>query len=180
MARTAKQVKSAMTASVLSIERQRWWWVVNALFLFACISMYFGTGWSLVLFSFPISPRLTPMTYYMQFVPQVEAATRFFTYMTIAMLVSAALMTYAEWRTGYRWVPILVLLAIVAATWMTRQAIFPLNQEMSTGIKDQARLNAVLAKWMSLNTVRVLLWTLQWLAMASYFGLKAVRAPRAL
>jgi hypothetical protein len=142
--------------------------------------MYFGTGWSLVLFSFPVAHRLTPATYYMQFVPQVAAATRFFTYMTIAMLASVSLMIYGEWRTGYRWVPIIVLMAVVAATWMTMRAIFPLNGEMSAGITNQARLDTVLRRWMSLNTVRVLLWTLQWLAMACYFGLKAARAPRDL
>jgi hypothetical protein len=169
-----------MTSSNVYVERQRWYWVLNALFLLTCVSMYFGTGWSLVLFSFPIAPKLTPATYYMQFVPQVEAATRFFTYMTVAMLVSAGLMIYSEWRTGYRWVPIVVLLAVIAATWLTEQWLLPLNAEMSAGITDQARLDAVLSKWMRLNVIRVLLWTVQWLTIISYFGLKAARAPRAL
>jgi len=152
--------------------------VVNAAFLLACVSMYFGTGWSLVLFSFPISPQLTPANYYLQFVPQVEAATRFFTYMTGAMLASAAVMIWAEWRTGYRWIPIVVLLAVGAATLLTTTLIFPLNREMSAGIATQARLGVVLDRWMLLNRIRVGIWTVQWLVAMSYFVLKAVRAPR--
>jgi hypothetical protein len=152
--------------------------VSNALFLFACASMYFGTGWSMVLFSFPIAPQLTPANYYLQFVPQVQAATHFFTYMTFAMLASGTLMLWTEWRTGYRWAPVIVLLGVVAATLLTKFRIFPLNDEMAAGIHDQARLTVVLAGWMTLNTWRVCLWTVQWLGMAGYFGLKAARAPR--
>jgi hypothetical protein len=169
----------ALTSEAPAAERQRPAHVVNAAFLFACVSMYFGTGWSLVLFSFPIAPQLTPANYYMQFVPQVEAATRFFTYMTGAMLVSALLMVWGEWRTGYRWVPVVVLLGAVAATGLTMRLIFPLNQEMSAGIATQARLDAVLDRWMLLNRVRVGLWTVQWLAMTAYFAHKAMRAPKA-
>ncbi|MEO8620527.1 MAG: hypothetical protein ABI625_05640 [bacterium] len=169
-----------MTPVDVNLDRQRWYWTLNAVFLLACVSMYFGTGWSLVLFSFPIAPKLTTATYYMQFVPQVEAATQFFTYMTMAMLASAALMIIAEWRTGYAWVPVIVLLLVIAATWLTKQYIFPLNHEMSAGITTQARLDEVLGKWMRLNTIRVMLWTVQWVTISSYFGLKAARAPRAL
>ena len=34
--------------------------VLNNSVLFACVSMYLGTGWSLVLFSFSIADQLTP------------------------------------------------------------------------------------------------------------------------
>ncbi|AHG91822.1 protein of unknown function DUF1772 [Gemmatirosa kalamazoonensis] len=151
--------------------------VVNATLLLACASMYFGTGWSLVLFSFPIAPRLTPSTYTLPFVAPVEAATRFFTVMTIVMLVSAAVMLWGEWRTGYRWVPIVVALAVVAATVLTTRIIFPANHEMEAGIATQARLDTVLARWMLLNRIRTGIWTVQWLTMATYFALRARRAP---
>jgi hypothetical protein len=44
---------------------------INRILLTACIAMYFGTGWSLVLSSLPIRPQLTVSHYYLQFVPQV-------------------------------------------------------------------------------------------------------------
>ncbi len=68
------------------------WLAASNLFLFLCTAMYLGTGWSLVLFSFPIASKLRPDNYYNQFVPQVTAATKFFTVMTVLMVVSAILM----------------------------------------------------------------------------------------
>jgi len=146
---------------------------LNSAFLFACASMYFGTGWSEILFSFPIVPQLTPANYYLAFVPEVAAATHFFTGMTIAMLVSAIIMAVAEWRTGYLWAPVVVLLAVIAATVLTERSIFPLNAQMSAGIKDAGELQGILAQWTALNRVRVWMWTAEWAAMMAYFACKA-------
>jgi hypothetical protein len=150
--------------------------ILNHAVLFLCTSMYLGTGWSLVLFSFPVASQLTPATYYMQFVPQVEAATRFFTWMTLLMIVLGLVMVRAEWHRPYRWIPVIVLAGIVAATLLTTQFILPLNDQMEAGITDQGTLDGVLDRWMSLNRVRVALWTVQWVAMMTYFGLEARRA----
>jgi hypothetical protein len=144
--------------------------IANHVLLFLCASMYLGTGGSLVLFSFPVAPQLTPQTYWLQFVPQVTAATAFFTTMTKVMLATAAVMLAAEWRQRTRWVPIVVLAGVVAATWLTLQAIFPLNAEMAGHIQDPARLQAVLAEWMHLNRIRVGIWIVQWAALAWYFA----------
>ena len=138
--------------------------------LLLCASMYLGTGWSLILFSFPVAPKLTVDSYYLQFVPQVEAATRFFTYMTGLMIVLALVMLVAEWRTRFRWVPIVVLLGVIAATLFTTQIIFPVNHVMEAGITDPAQLLDVLGRWMTLNRIRVWMWTAQWVAMAWYFA----------
>lgn len=166
------------TPANVIVDRPPWWQVANVIFLLTCASMYFGTGWSLILFSFPIAPKLTPATYYLQFVPQVEAATAFFTPMTIVMMISAGVMIWTEWRTGYRWVPIVVLAAIILATVLTEKKIFPLNAAMKAGIKDQAGLDDVLYEWMACNRLRVYLWTVEWGAMAIYFWMKTARAPR--
>jgi hypothetical protein len=153
--------------------------VLNHSLLFLCASMYLGTGWSLLLFSFPVAPQLTPATYYLQFVPQVEAATRFFTYMTMLMIVCGIVMTVSEWKTRYRWLPVIVLLGIVGATLLTTQLILPLNAQMKAGIADQATLDAILNRWMSLNRIRVALWTVQWLAMMAFLAAEAYRARQA-
>lgn len=138
--------------------------------------MYLGTGWSLVLFSFPVASHLTVENYYLQFVPQVTAATRFFTYMTGLMIVASIVMIIAEWRTRYRWVPIVVLLGVVAATGLTMRYILPLNDLMRQGITDAVQLKNILSEWILLNKIRVGLWTVQWLAMMYYFAHKAYRA----
>lgn len=143
--------------------------VTNHALLLLCASIYLGTGASLVLFSFPIAAQLTPDNYYLQFVPQVQAATRFFTPVTVFMLFGAVAMTVAEWRQASRWVPLVVLAAIIGSTWMEAQLVFPLNDEMAGRITDPARLQVVLAEWMRLVSVRVLLWCVEWAALAWYF-----------
>jgi hypothetical protein len=145
--------------------------VAALMLLFA--SMYLGTGWSLVLFSFPLAPRLTPQTYALPFVEPVRNATRFFTFMTIAMLVAAVVLTLGEADSEYLWVPIVYLAGAIAATALTVLFIFPYNKELTAGVTDRDRLQVVLGKWMRLNVVRVSLWTVQWVAVALYFVLKA-------
>jgi hypothetical protein len=144
--------------------------VVNDLVLLTCVAMYFGTGWSLVLFSFPIRSRLTIHTYYDQFVPQVTLATRFFTWMTSLMIATSIVMLISEWE-HYWWAPSAVLAGVVAATALTMAFILPLNKVMAARITDPAVLDTTLRRWMALNRVRVALWTVQWLAMATYFGI---------
>lgn len=150
--------------------------IANHALLLLFASMYLGTGGSLVLFSFPVAPQLTIDTYYLQFVPQVQAATEFFTTMTKLMLACGAIMLVAEWRQPTRWVPIVVLLGVIAATALTLKWIFPLNAEMASHITDPARLSAVLAEWMQLNRIRVALWCVQWSALMWYFARWAARA----
>jgi hypothetical protein len=141
--------------------------------LLACAAMYFGTGWSLLLFSFPVAPSLTPANYYLQFVPQVHAATRFFKPMTVVMLVAAGVMLVAEWDSGLVWVPALVILAVLAATWLTVRLIFPVNAVMDEHITDQVTLDRTLSRWMFLNRVRTGLWTVEFGALAVFFAVRA-------
>jgi len=147
--------------------------VWNASFLFLTTAMYLGTGWSMWLFQFPVAPHLTPDTYYWAFVPQVASATTFFTWMTSLMMLSAVIMIWLEWKTDMRWVPIVVLLAVLTATGLTVKFIFPYNNAMSAGIHDPVQLQEILTKWIAWNKVRVSLWTVQWAAMMWYFGRRA-------
>lgn len=150
--------------------------ILNHAFLFLCASMYLGTGGSLILFSFPVAPQLTPDNYYLQFVSQVEAASEFFTVMTKLMIASGIVMLISEWRNGTRWVPIVVLLAVGAATALTLIWIFPYNEEMAGHIRDPQRLQQVLGEWMQLNRIRTALWCVQWAAMMCYFARWTYRA----
>jgi hypothetical protein len=152
------------------------WLAINHSFLFLCVSMYLGTGWSLLLFSFPVAQQLTVDNYHPQFVPQVTAATHFFTWMTALMSAAGLVMAVAEWGQPLRWVPIVVLLAIAAVTALTVVCIFPLNDAMAAHITDPAKLADVLARWMVLNKVRIGLWSVQWAAMMYYFARKYLEA----
>ena len=150
--------------------------LINHCILFLCCSIYLGTGVSLVFFQFPLEPKLTPDNYYLMFVEPVTNATRFFTYMTVVMLVTGFIMLVTEWFTGLRWVPAVVLLGIVVATLLTIYFIFPYNDELAKGIRDPERLKIVFAKWASMNRIRVSLWTVQWAAMMYWLYRMAFQA----
>jgi len=143
---------------------------INKGLLFACLSMYFGTGWSLLLFSFPIAPQLTTANYYNQFVPQVTAATDFFTGMTIVMIVCCLIFIIEKWRDLAIWYPIVILTGLIAATTLTIVFIFPYNDLMAKGITNSSVLQLVLRQWIFLNKIRVSIWTIQWLSMAIYYS----------
>jgi hypothetical protein len=148
-----------------------WWKILDASVLLMCASMYFGTGWSLVLFQFPSRAKLTVDNYYEQFVPPVMRATRFFTWMTMVMVGTAIVLITVERHSAYLVPPSILLAAVIAATVLTLKFIVPWNKRMEEGIKDNVELQQVLGKWMSLNWIRVLLWTVQWVAIATWFAL---------
>lgn len=149
---------------------------VNHVVLLLCCSIYVGTGVFLICFLFPLEPQLTVDSYYLIFVEPVANATRFFTYMTVLMLICSVIMLASEWFSGLRWVPVIVLLAVIAATLLTMVGIFPLNKELASHLADPARLKTVFSAWAGLNRLRVLLWCVQWAAMAYWFYRLALQA----
>jgi hypothetical protein len=150
--------------------------LLNHVILLLCCSIYLGTGASLVLFQLPLEPKLTIANYHLIFVEPVTAATHFFTYMTIVMLICAVIMLATEWLSGLRWVPVVVLLGIILATLLTVLVIIPLNNELAAGVTDPARLKAVFHEWARLNRICLALWIIQWAAMAYWFYRMALQA----
>jgi Mn2+/Fe2+ NRAMP family transporter len=148
------------------------WLILDATLLLLCASMYLGTGWSLVLFSFPSRATLRVDNYYDQFVPPVERATRFFTWMTTVMIAAAIVLIVADRSSAYVIAPAIVLASVIAATALTIKFIFPYNKQMEARITDEHELQSVLGKWMRLNWIRVSLWTVQWFAIAGYFAFR--------
>ena len=149
---------------------------LNNAVLFLCCAIYLGTGISLIYFQFPVEPELTPQNYALIFVDPVARATAFFTYMTMVMLVTGIIMLATEWFSGLRWVPILVLAALIASTLLTIYGIFPHNKALADGIADPRQLADTFAAWANLNRIRVSLWCLQWAAMMIYFYKLAIQA----
>lgn len=149
--------------------------LLNNAVLMLCCSIYLGTGVSLIFFQFPMEPLLTPDNYHVIFVGPVQRATQFFTWMTIVMLITGVVMLATEWFSGLRWVPVVVLAALVASTLLTTQAIFVHNARLAEGIADPAELAEVFSKWATLNRMRVSLWVVEWLAMMAYFYVLAFK-----
>jgi hypothetical protein len=149
-----------------------WWKILDASVLLLCASMYLGTGWSLVLFSFPGHGRLTVDNYYDQFVPPVERATKFFTWWTVLMMAAAVVLIVADWHSWYVLAPAVLLAAVIAATGLTVKFIFPYNKRMEAHIRDPAALQVVLGKWIRLNWIRTSIWTVEWVAITTWFAVR--------
>jgi hypothetical protein len=143
--------------------------LLNHVILLLCASIYLGAGIFLGFFMLPLEPKLTVDNYYMLFVEPVTAATHFFTYMTILMLICGVIMLATEWLSGLRWPPAVLLLGVIAATVLTETILFPLNTRLAAHITDPAALKTLFHQWANLNRVRISLWVIQWIAMAYWF-----------
>ena len=143
--------------------------LLNHVILLLCASIYLGAGIFLGFFLLPLEPKLTIDNYYLLFVEPVAAATRFFTYMTILMLICGVIMLATEWLSGLRWPPAVLLLGVIAATVLTETILFPLNKRLAAHITDPVELKNVFHQWANLNRVRISIWVIQWIAMAYWF-----------
>lgn len=150
--------------------------LLNNALLMLCCSIYLGTGVSLVFFQFPIEPHLTPDNYALIFVDPIQRATDFFTWMTVVMLLTGVVMCATEWFSGLRWVPIIVLVALIVSTLLTTEFIFVHNDALAAGISDPVELADTFRKWANLNRIRVSLWVIEWLSMMYYFYALGLRA----
>jgi hypothetical protein len=68
--------------------------------------------------------------------------------------------------------PAVLLAGVLAATGLTVKFIFPYNKRMEAHIRDPGELQLVLGKWIRLNWIRTLLWTVEWLAIAIWFAVR--------
>jgi hypothetical protein len=148
------------------------WVITDAAILLLCASLYLGTGWSLVLFSFPIAPKLTPANYYDHFVPQIKRAMTFFTWVTNVMLLTGIVLIVVERKHWYAVWPALALVGVAASAFLTVKFIFPYNRRMAAGIEDAGELQRVLDRWMFLSRVRNWIWTGDWIAVVTWFALR--------
>jgi Domain of unknown function (DUF1772) len=145
---------------------------LNHAYIFFGATLYCGVLWALRFFWFPTWHHLTPANYYEQFIPQTDAATRFFTVVVPIMLFCNLVMIIAEWKGKFRWTAILALLCILGATFDGTLYIIPINKILAKTITDPAQLTALLERWMSLNDIRWILLTIMWLVMMYYFVAK--------
>jgi hypothetical protein len=143
--------------------------LLNHVVLLLCASIYLGSGIFLGFFLLPLEPKVTVDNYYLLFVEPVAAATQFFTYMTILMLICGVIMLATEWLSGLRWPPAVLLLGVIAATVLTETILFPINAKLGAHVTDPATLKTLFHQWANLNRVRISLWVIQWVAMAYWF-----------
>ena len=139
-------------------------------------SYYLGIGWSTAITQFPVMPMLNVDNYYLHFVPQVAASTRFLYVLVPVMFIACGVMLIAEWRTPFRWIPIVLLLALIVSSGITYFLIFPINRELSAGVTNSARFSELINGWVRYTWYRIPLWTIEWLAMTYYFAVHTYRS----
>lgn len=145
---------------------------LNNAYIFFCASLYLGLFWSLNFFWFPSYSQLQVGNYVDQIIPQTTAATRFFVVAISIMAVAIAVMLVTEWKTRFRWVPLLWIPALGGTVLVQQLLIEPVNRALAAGVTDQAELLDLLGQWMMLNRVRGVVLTVMWIVMMIYFILK--------
>jgi hypothetical protein len=144
--------------------------------IFFGASYYLGIGWSTAITQFPVMPLLNVENYYLHFVPQVAASTAFLYVLVPLMFIATAVMLLAEWRTRFRWVPMVVLAALITSSAITYFLIFPVNRALSAGVTNAAQLSELINAWVRYTWYRIPLWSLEWLCMMYYFAARAYQS----
>ena len=149
-------------------------WTGFLLLLFA--SFYLGFGMSMAIFQFPGAlERTKPDQFPQRFGGPVKMAVAFLTVWSTLMIIGGLLLTIAEWdEGGYRWGPLVYLIATVVATCITVFVIFPVNRVLNTPTDDAISFRATLARWIRLNLLRTVIWSIEWLAIALWLTALAI------
>ena len=145
-------------------------------YVFFCASIYLGMFWSLHFFWFPNYPSTLNLTnYYDAIIPQTTLATKFFFITIPIMVVALVVMLISEWKTKLMWVPLAWIPGLFAPVIIQQAFIEKINDEFSSGVSDEARLQVLLDDWMYLNDLRWIILTIMWGVTMYFFIAKAKR-----
>jgi hypothetical protein len=149
---------------------------INSGYTFFVSSMHMGLMVSIVLFWYASWTGLTLDTIQNNFGIPALLATKLFVILIPIMMLTASIMIITEWKTpALRWTSIVVLIGIMGSTAMAKYFIFPINDIIYAGVKTNEELKTLLLKWMELNNWRVFFSVLTWLAMFTFYTVKANR-----
>jgi len=147
---------------------------LNNAYIFFCSSLYLGLFWSLHFFWFPHYPEtLNLENYYDAIIPQTTTATKFFFITIPIMAVCIVIMLISEWKTRFRWVPILWIPGLFAPVIIQQMFIEKVNDQFIAGVTDMATLQELLHRWMFLNDLRWIILSIMWGITMYYFLAKA-------
>lgn len=142
---------------------------INNAYIFFCTSLYLGLFWSLHFFWYPHYPDFLNLeNYYDAIIPQTTSAKNFFFIAIPIMAVAIVIMLITEWKTKFRWVPILWVPGLVAPLLIELMYIEKVNNQFIEGVSDMATLQELLSDWMFFNDLRGIIFTIMW-AITMYF-----------
>lgn len=146
---------------------------LNHTYYFWGTSVYVGLLWSLHFIFYPSWKSMTPEAMPDHFMVPVNAATAFFTWVVPLMLLTGAILIYAEWKTKQRWITVLSYCALLLMMVVGYFLIAPVNESIASGIAnanlDPVKLDDQLQSWMLYNDMRGVIMTAMWLIIVYYF-----------
>lgn len=147
---------------------------INNAYIFFCSSLYLGLFWSLHFFWFPHYPTtLNLENYYDAIIPQTTTATKFF-FITIPIMAAAiVIMLITEWKTKFRWVPLLWIPGLFGPVIIQQIFIEDVNDQFIAGVTNMDTLQELLSRWMWLNDLRGIILTIMWCVTMYFFIAKA-------
>ncbi|WP_449373129.1 hypothetical protein [Arthrobacter psychrolactophilus] len=147
-----------------------WLALVNAVFTASAASLYMGLMIVVRYFLKPAWAQLTPDTVKGYFGLPILKATRFFRIMFLPYLISSVLLIFSGWGE-----PVAVVCAWVAAACYLVMALWfqfkmlPVNTRLLSGhVGSTQELHQLLARWQTLNELRVVVSILYWLASIGF------------
>ena len=147
---------------------------INNAYIFFCSSIYLGMFWTLHFFFFPNYPtKLNVSNYYDAIIPQTDTATKFFFISIPIMAVALVIMLITEWKTRFRWIPLVWIPGLLVPVVTQQKFIEDINDQFKAGVTDQAVLQELLKDWMFYNDVRFYILALMWGITMYYFIAKA-------
>ncbi len=156
----------------------KWLLNINNAYTFFIASWHMGLMISVVLFWYPGWNGLTINTTQNSFNIPAQIATKLFVKLVPLAITTSFIMILSEWKTPLRWPAIFALTGLTGASITAKYFLFPINDIIYAGVKDQAELTRLLLKWMSLNNWRVFFSCLTWLSMIIFYSMKTERQTK--
>jgi hypothetical protein len=152
----------------MKIHIRKSWYAFICTVLLALISLCLGASWYLALWLQQID-ALRPDNY-MYLAAHAPVSTN----LIVGLVTSATAMTLVvsvtEWRTRYWWVPVVLLLQLLATMAFAVYVMAPVETALRYGIREQGHLDQVLQRWRTLSWIRAGLWSVSWALLVYYLG----------
>lgn len=132
-------------------------------------SVYMGLWCALHIIWYPSWKNVTLDNVMGQFINPINYAITFFTILVSVMTVTNIILIIAEWKSKYRWLLIFNLLLLFIVTYLFKSTILPVINEIKAGLPSEAALTEKMTKWMFLNDIRWVFYSVIWSLFMFYF-----------
>lgn len=142
---------------------------INNFILMFGASVYMGLWCALHVIWYPSWRAVKLDSVQDHFINPINHAITFFTILVCIMSVTNIVMIIAEWKTKFRWIAIINLILLFIVTYLFKSTILPVINEIAAGLPTQEALAEKMKKWMFLNDIRWVFYSVIWTLFMYYF-----------